>query len=210
MATQRQWDTHSRLVFWLKILLPITAIFVLSTLFLVSHVIRPEDAVPYANVDVATLVREPRLTAPVFAGMTADGAALSLKASSARIGSTDGATTARISDLVGLLETPDGAKTTLAAGQAALDPSGKIALLTGAVQVSNSTGYVIDSQGVSVALDQTRVDSPGPITAMGPVGKLTAGAMHLGLASAGSASYVLLFTGGVTLIYLPSKQPTGN
>ena len=67
MAMGRQWDRHSKLVFWAKILLPMAAITMLSTLFLVSHAIRPEDASPYADVDIETLVKEPRLTAPVSA-----------------------------------------------------------------------------------------------------------------------------------------------
>jgi lipopolysaccharide export system protein LptC len=210
MATAQQRDRHSRLVLRLKILLPITAIGILSTLFLMSNSVRPEDAIPYANVDVATLIREPRLTAPVFAGMTSDGAALSLKASAARVGTADGATSSRISDLTGLLETPDGATTNLTALQAVLDDTAKMAILTGDVQVSNSAGYVVDSQLLRVALDKTSLDSPGFVTAAGPVGTITAGSMHLGLIPDTGSDYVLLFKDDVTLIYLPSKQATGN
>ena len=165
MASARQWDRHSKLVFWAKILLPLAAISILSTLFLVSNSVRPEDAIPYADVDIATLVKEPRLTAPVFAGMTADGAALSLKASEARVGG--GLNSGQIKDLVGLLETPDGGKTNLTAREADLDQTAGEAVLTGGVVVSNSTGYHINSQSIRVALDQTSVDSPGAITADG-------------------------------------------
>ena len=216
MAGTRQRDRHSRLVFWLKILLPLAAISILSTLFLVSHTIHPEDAIPYAEVDIATLIKEPRLTAPDFAGMTADGAALTLKASSAKVGSTDGAASAQITDLAGLLETPDGGKTNLTAKIAELDQSAHIAILSGGVVVSNSAGYRIDSQLIRVALDRTSVDSPGMIIADGPVGKITAGSMHIGLANPGlslsgltqgaASGYVLLFKGGVTLIYQPGIQ----
>lgn len=215
MAVVRQWDIHSRLVFWMKILLPIAAILILSTLFMVSHPVRPEDAIPYADVDIATLIKEPRLTDPVFAGMTADGAALTLKASAAKLDSAGGTDASQITNLAGLLETPDGAKTHLTAQQANLDQTTRVAALTGKVQVSNSAGYQIDSQLIHVALDQTSVDSPGTVIVLGPVGKITAGSMHIGLANGrlpgGAASeYVLLFKGGVTLIYLPSKQAAGN
>jgi lipopolysaccharide export system protein LptC len=206
MTIQRQWDRHSRLVYWLKILLPLTAISILSTLFMASHTIRPEDAIPYADVDIATMVREPRLNAPDFAGMTADGAALSLRASAAKLGSADGTTAPQIADLVGLLETPDGGKTNLTAKQAELDQTARVAILSGGVQVSNSTGYVIDSQMIRVALDQTSVDSPGAITAQGPVGEITAGSMHLGLSTTPGGGYVLLFKDGVRLIYLPGTK----
>lgn len=211
MTIQRQWDRHSRLVYWLKILLPLTAISILSTLFLVSHNIRPEDAIPYADVDIETLVKEPRLTAPDFAGVTDDGASLSLRATSARVGSADGLTAAQISNLVGLLETPDGGKTNLTAKAAELDQVQQVAILSGGVKVRNSTGYVIDSQLIRVALNQTSVYSPGAITADGPVGKLTAGSMQFGLSGGTGPGYVLLFKDGVRLIYLPTAgRPASN
>ena len=161
-------------------------------------------------MDVATLIKEPRLTAPVFASMTADGAALSLKASEATVGSADKAASSQISNLVGLLETPDGAKTHLTANKADLDQGAQQALLSGDVVVSNSTGYLINSQSITVALDQTSVDSPGAVIAKGPVGTITAGSMHLGLAASAGSGYVLLFKGGVTLLYLPTKQGAKN
>lgn len=210
MPLSGQLDRHSKLVFWLKILLPITAICILSTLFLMSRSVRPEDAIPYAKVDVATLIRDPRLTAPVFAGMTADGAALSLKASAARIGTADGRASSQISNLTGILETPDGAKTNLTAQNAVLDQTARIAVLTGAVQLSNTTGYVIDTQALNVTLDMTSLDSPGTVTAKGPVGTITAGSMHLTPGAKPADGYVLLFKDGVSLIYLPSKQAAGD
>jgi lipopolysaccharide export system protein LptC len=210
MATALQQDRHSRLVWRLKILLPITAICILSTLFLMWNSVRPEDAIPYTKVDVATMIREPRLTDPVFVGMTSDGAALSLKASAAWVASADGVTSSRISDVTGQLETPDGARTTLTAGQAVVDDAGTTAILTGDVQVTSSTGYAIDSQLLRVALDKTSLDSPGFVTAAGPVGTITAGSMHLGLTSEPGSDYVLLFKDGVTVVYDPAKQTAGD
>jgi lipopolysaccharide export system protein LptC len=203
-------NLHSKLVFWLKILLPLSALAILSTLFMVSHTIRPEDAIPYAQVDIADLVNEPRLTAPDFAGMTEDGAALSLKAGEARLGTIGSTNPGLIIDLVGLLETPDGAHTDLAAKEARLDLVSRKLLLEGGVIVNNSAGYHIESQQITVALDMTSLDSAGPITATGPVGTIQAGSMHLGLAGNGRNNYVLVFKSGVKMIYLPSKQGTGN
>ena len=71
-------DSHSRLVGWLKVALPLTALALLSTLFLVARKIDPEAALPYAEVDVAERIREPRMTAPTYAGVTEDGATLTI------------------------------------------------------------------------------------------------------------------------------------
>ena len=73
-------DAHTRVVTWLKIALPLAALAILSTLFLLADKIDPEDALPYAEVDVEDLAREPRMTLPSYAGTTSDGAALSLTA----------------------------------------------------------------------------------------------------------------------------------
>jgi lipopolysaccharide export system protein LptC len=206
MAWARPDNRHSRVVFWLKILLPLGALAILSTLFTVSHNIRPEDAIPYAEVNIADLVNEPRLTAPDFAGMTSDGAALSLKAAEARPGTPDSANAGQITDLNGLLQTPDGASTTLVAEQARLDQVAHVAILAGNVRIRNSLGYSIETQEISVALDQTKLDSDGPITAIGPVGQISANSMHLGLAEIGGKDYVLVFTGDVRVIYTPTQQ----
>ena len=77
-------DRHTRVVGWLKVALPPAALAILSTLFLVARRIDPEAALPYAEVDVEDLAREPRMTAPTYAGLTSDGAALTLSAKEAR------------------------------------------------------------------------------------------------------------------------------
>ena len=210
MALARPDNLHSRLVYWLKILLPLSALMILSSVFLLSRNIRPEDAIPYAEVDIADRIRTPRLTAPDFAGMTADGAALSLKAAEARLGTEGSISPGTISELVGLLETPDGAHTDLVAHEARLDQETDRMVLGGGVVISNSTGYRIETAGITVALDRTSLDSLGPIKATGPVGAFEAGSLHLGLVSDNPPAYVLVFKGGVRMIYVPGKQGTGN
>ena len=210
MAWTRPDNLHSRLVFWFKILLPLCALILLSTLFMVSRTIRPEDAIPYAEVDVADLMRKPRLSAPDFSGVTTDGAALSMTADTAFLGQPDAPESGVISGLVGVLETPDGARTDFAASQAHLDQTGNRVMLDGGVNLSNSAGYSVQTQSSSVALDKTNLESEGPITAKGPVGSITAGRLRLGLAEQDPGSYVLVFENKVRMIYLPAKQEAGN
>lgn len=77
-------DRHTQIVGWLKVTLPLMALAILATLFLLADRIDPEAALPYAEVDVEGLAREPRMTAPTYAGTTSDGAALTLSANEAR------------------------------------------------------------------------------------------------------------------------------
>lgn len=199
MDVARADNLHSRLVFWLKIVLPLAALALLATLFLFGRTIRPEDAIPYASTAITDRVKEPRVTAPVFAGMTADGAALTIKAAEARPGvaGSDNAGSAR--EMSALIEMPGGSTATMTAGMARMDQAAKQAILTGGVNLASSTGYTVTTAGVSVALNQTDVTSLGPVAAKGPAGTITAQGMHLGQEPSGG--YVLDFTGGVTLIY---------
>ena len=198
-------NLHSRLVFWLKILLPMAALAILSTLFMVSRGVSPEDAIPYASTDITDRVKEPRLTNAVFAGMTADGAALTLKTAEAKPGAPGSDNAGVASDLSGLLETPDGARTNLTAKAANLDQVARLMILSGGVVVSNSTGYRIEMPGLAVSLDKTGLDSTGAVKAMGPVGQITAASMHLGPAEPGKPAYLLVFKGDVRLLYQPAK-----
>ncbi len=198
-------NLHSRLVAWLKILLPLTALAILSTLFLISNGVDPQDAIPYAEVDITDRLREPRLTDAAYAGMTEDGAALTLKAAEAVPGTADSGNAGLARGLSGVLETPDGVRSELTAAEARLDQGARLIVLSGGVVLSNSIGYRIEMAGMSVSLDRTSLDSDGPVTATGPVGQITAGQMHLGQAEPGRDGYLLVFKHRVRLIYLPPK-----
>lgn len=196
-------NAYSRLVAWLKILLPLAALAILSTLFLFSRQIGTEGALPYAKVDVDRLVREPQMTAPEFSGTTEDGAGLSISASVARPepGNPDVVTG---EDLSALLQTPDGGQTTLTAPRGRIDATAREAVFSGGVQLRNSSGYRVEADTLRSALDRTSVESPGPVTAEGPIGRLNAGAMTLDTGETG-AGYVLVFKNRVELIYEPNS-----
>lgn len=189
-------DSHSRVVFLLKVILPLAALAILSTLFLISRTIDPSDAIPYATVDVADRIREPRMTAPAYAGVTTDGASLTVTADQA---SPDtGAATALRADL----KTPDGASTSFHAANGLLDPQAKTLTLSDGVQITTSAGYTITTQSLISALDHTEVTAADTITATSPMGAITAGSMSL---TQTDGAYVLRFKNRVKLLYQPPK-----
>jgi lipopolysaccharide export system protein LptC len=194
-------DRHTRVVGWLKVALPLTALAILSTLFLVARRIDPEDALPYAEVDVEGLAREPRMTAPTYAGTTSDGAALTLSAAEARPATAT--TPAQALTLRLELSTPDGAQTLLVAGTARLDDAAREMLLSGGVTVTTSTGYRLDTAEVAARLDRTGLESRSPVTATGPAGEIRADRMELRQDNRTQGGYVLVFNGSVRLVYQP-------
>ena len=201
MALIRADNLHSRLVFWLKIALPLVALALLATLFLFGRPIRPEDAIPYASTDITDRAKDPRVTEPVFASMTSDGAALTITAAEARPGvaGTDNAGLAK--DMTALMAMPDGSSAQVTAPLVQMDRPSQRAILTGGVQIVTSNGYTAVMTGLSVDTTQTDLVSLGPVDATGPPGKLHAQTLHLGVGASGG--YELKFTGGVTLVYLP-------
>lgn len=196
-------NLHSKLVVWAKVTLPLLAIALLATLFLFSRTINPTDAIPYADVDVEERAREPRLTQPTYAGVTADGSSLSIAADEARPNSATGVGTANT--IVGKLETPDGARVDMLAANGVLNTEGGYMTLDGGVTLSTTTGYVIKTNSLVAKLDQTSLSSPGAISATTPMGQLDAGEMTLTQDLKQPGAYLLMFNGHVKLLYTPKK-----
>lgn len=197
-------NLHSRLVAWLKVLLPLTALAIMSTLFLVSRTIDPNNAIPYADVDVADRIRQPRMTAPTYAGMTADGASIAVTAAEVRPDAGK-ASSGTAKSVHADLATPDGATTVIVAQTGQIDSAARLLRLQGKVQITTSSGYVVDTEALTSNLDQTRVVSESAVTATGPMGRITAGQMLLTAAPAAAGAYVLVFKNRVKLIYTPAK-----
>ena len=194
-------DMHSRVVGMAKIALPLLALVILSTLFLFARTIDPDAAIPYADVDVAERARAPRLTAPTYAGVTADGAALTLQAAEARPDAGAGATA---QTLTARLDTPDGARTDLTAAQMTFDNAAGLVSLDGGVTIATTTGYTIATDTLTARMDRTSLTAPTAVTATAPAGTITADSMTLSQ-GADPASYVLVFKGRVKLLYQPQN-----
>jgi lipopolysaccharide export system protein LptC len=177
------------------------ALAILATLFLVADRIDPEAALPYAEVDIAERAQEPRMTAPTYAGLTGDGASLTLTADEARPETGDspaGAQGVRLE-----LATPDGGTTVLNAATAVMDQTARQLLLSGGVKITTGTGYRLDTAEVAAELDRSGLESRGEVTASGPAGDIRADGMTLRQDNLTPGAYVLVFKGGVRLVYRP-------
>ncbi|MFE3836612.1 LPS export ABC transporter periplasmic protein LptC [Pseudogemmobacter sonorensis] len=198
-------DRHSRIVGWLKVVLPLAALALLSTLFLLADRIDPSAAIPYAEVDVEALARDPRMTAPTYAGTTEDGTAITLTAEAARPATAE--ETAEAEGVTALLSMPDGGESRIAAGAARLDNAARELELSEGVVVETSTGYRIETAALTVTLDRSGLTAPGDVIAIGPAGRIEATGMVLqqqeGAGTGGE--YLLVFSGRVKLLYQPES-----
>jgi lipopolysaccharide export system protein LptC len=192
-------DSHSRIVFWLKIILPLAALAVLSTLFLFSRNIGGDGVIPFSDVDLDALAREQRLTAPEYSAMTRDGAALTIRSIAAQP-QGDGAAATGITATYA----QDGGLTVdLTAALGSFDSAAGTLVFSDGVRVKTSSGYVLLTDSIVGRLDQTSLASRTKVTATAPFGRIDAGAMQLDRADVPGGDTILVFNKGVRLIYDP-------
>lgn len=202
---------YSRFVAWAKVILPLAALGILSTIFLISHRIDPNSGIPFAeaNLDVEALIRDQRITNPTYAGMTSDGTMITVAASTARPDREDpGHATA--DQVLARLEEPGGAETIVTAPTGVIDTGAKTLRLSGGVDVNRSDGYEMHAPTVTALFEAGEIDATGPVQGAGPLGTLQAGAMQLFRqktgGDGGGENYRLVFTEGVRIVYQP-KAP---
>lgn len=195
-------DRYSRLVFWLKVALPIAALSILSTLFFVAETLDPEAAIPFAEVDVERILTEQRIGTPTFGGVTANGVAIALKASSVRPNGSDQELTAQA--LEAGLDLPNGGRIEIESPSGNVDVAAQLITLDGGARLESSTGIVVTTERIQASISDGTVIAERPVQAVGPAGTLTAGAMELTRSKTGD-THVLVFKDGVSLVYQPKQ-----
>ncbi len=197
-------NTYSRLVSWLKIILPLAALAILSTMFLVAHTIDPTRAIPFAKVDVTELAKESRVSNPHYNSVTQDGSVVSITASSARPDpNAKGRDFAK--DLNAVLTAPGGAETRVTSLSGVIDSQANFLTLDGDVNFYTSGGYHLVAPHAVATLDKTLIEADDSVKASGPMGTITADSMKITPDPEAPASYVLVFKTNVTLIYEPGS-----
>lgn len=196
-------NAYSRVVAWLKVVLPLAALALLSTLFLLSRTTQTDPDLPFSDVDLQDRIREQRITAPNYAGTTANGASITVSARSARPDlETSGRASAEAVEARFRLD--DGNEVEMRADEAVLDDGADEAVLSGNVLIESTTGYVIETQSLTSGLSEMRAESAGEVTGTGPAGRFRAGKMVMDEGPEGDIR--LRFTRGVKLVYDPEEQ----
>ena len=199
-----QIDRYSRMVGWLKVLLPLLALAILSTLFLLSRAIDPEAVIPFADKEIQDRLRDQQVTGPIYQAVTADGDELAFIAE--KLTTPQGETGANeAEDVQVTMNLAAGSTVVLTAARGRFDIAANRTDLTGDVLITTTTGYQITSEMLRTEMSTLNVDSPGPVQANGPIGTLDAGAMQLDAGQAGNPAQ-LVFTNGVKLVYEPKRD----
>jgi len=203
----KYFKTYSEIIKYAKYIFTIVAIGLFISIFTSGK----KDAIRSGNVitdaEMIYLSTGQKITNPQFSGFTDFGDAFTLEAIEAL---PDGSQPKHI-DLVSPNFEFD---TTRGIGFKVNSTSGNInffeqsAQLEGKVQFNMSNGYEAFSEKVRLDLKNGHATSPGPVSAKGPLGSITAGSMMLTKTVNSTLSKPtgsLVFTAGVRLIYLPSS-----
>lgn len=194
-------NRYSRFVQWAKIIFPLVALGLLSTMFLFSRNLDPSEAIPFAEIDVEKIAREQQLTAPRFSGTTDDGSAITVEAKSAVPDLTD-LRRLTINTVVARIHSLDGPSYGVVADTALYDGVANKLEMKGGVRLSTSTGYRIETEELVTDLAATGLSAPGAVSGRAPAGRLEAGSMVL---TSDGDTQVLVFKNGVKLVYDPKE-----
>jgi len=192
---------HSRLVAWLKILLPLAALALLSTLFLLSRGQDHSGVLPFSQIGLQERAREEIIAAPRFSGATTRGDLISFVAETARP-DPDLDNVAHASNLDAKIDLTSGTHISFQSANARLDSQNEEAELMGGVVITSSTGYSLHSDNLKTKMSEIGAETAGPVYGEGPAGTVEAGKMLL-TTDPGSNEVQLLFTNGVKLVYQP-------
>ena len=190
-------NTYSGVVAWLKVILPLIALGLLSTLFLFSRARTPPTSLSFLDLALQERIKEQQITSPYFVGTTENGLSLTLSADSARPDSGD--LTRLSADNVTLqIKSKEQTLVVMSSQSGVLDTGSHQAELTGGVSMQSLSGYKIETDSLSSALNSLRVETDGEVRGAGPVGSFQAGKMIL-TSGREDKTLHLLFTNGVIL-----------
>lgn len=193
---------YSRLIAWLKILLPLGALALLSTIFLYS---RGPD--PIATIPLLTGGADPTLTeqigGPFYAGTTENGQGLTLAARQARFSNPESSGMIA-DDLRAIIDVRDGNRIVIDATLGQMEEGDRLLLRDG-VTLESSSGYTVRTEGLNAEIDRVAIESTSNVEADGPGLTLSAGKLRVEEDET-TRDIQLLFTDGVKLIYIPQQD----
>lgn len=194
-------NLYSKAVVWVKITLPLVALALLSSLFLLSGAPDPDAALPYAEVDIDQITREQRVSQPRFAGILGEGQEIVLTADavSADANQTDAI---HAQTIEGRMDLGSDGFLTIQAAFGDIDMAAQIATFADDVVLQSSLGYRIQSETMVMALDVVNMRSPTPIHVTGPGIDVTADTMEM---AGPDGETILRFNGSVRVLYEPQS-----
>ncbi len=190
---------RSRIVHWLRVILPLAALALLSVLFLLARKPDPEAPIPYADVDPRDVAERQAVTSPRYSGVTDDGARVSIDGAEATPGSGPGQGSAQSVRMT--IRAQDGRAADVSAGTATLE--GDAIVMANGATMTTADGWIVTAPEFHASRMAGTVNADQEVNVLAPFGDLTAQQMELRPLGDGTGDHVLDLSGGVRLIYQP-------
>jgi len=200
-----QVRSYSRIVTWMKVLLPLAAVAVISALFLSAQK-QSDLSEIFTAEELVTLGAGLRLDNPRFAGVTENGEPFAIRADWALPDSA----MPRIIDLErpeGEIEMSDGRTIAARSATGRMQRKQKILVLEGGVVLDTSDGYHAETEYMEIDLGAETAMSPGPISGSGPAGQIDAGSFRATTGADGAGGRTIWFENKVRLVLIPATGP---
>ena len=167
-------DGYSAFVAWLKTLLPIVALGLLSTIFLFSGKVDVTQSLPYAERNIAEIIREQRITQPYFTGIASNGTEIALSAAYASP-QVENAHILEITDLSVVLRSTSDRMVQVTAGRGALDSARQTAQISTDVHIAALPDFWVTTEALDMNFNQGFISATGGFQGVTALGAITAG-----------------------------------
>lgn len=190
---------RSRVVAGAKILLPLAALALMSTVFLLARAPTGTMEIPYARLE--EIARDPRADQVQLSGVTSDGTVVAL--SSPRVTPPSTGNGAYRLEAPRLEAEGEDGRTTLVAATGEVNPARRTLRVSGEVRIESSAGYVVETPEADADLSAGTLVT-GPVAATAPLGDIEAGRLEVVRPEGEGAR--LVFNGGVRVLYHPEPS----
>ena len=204
-AGRHRVRVYSRLVAWMKVLLPLSAMALIAVIFLTARNTGDLTKI-FTAEELATLGAGLRLDNPRFAGLTDAGEAFAIRADWALPDSA----MPNFVDLEkpqGEIEMKNGRTVFAKAATGRMHRADKILVLEGGVVIDTSDGYHVETGVLEIDLGAETANAPGPVNGTGPRGRIDAGSMRAAAGEDGAGAGKIWFENRVRVVFIPAKDP---
>lgn len=192
-------NRYSQFVAAAKIILPLLALGLLSSLFLISGSPDDEQSIPFSEIELQEIVGGQRILRPRYQTVLDDGATARFTAESARPDLTD-PDRFLATEITGAIIQPDGVQIDIRGAEAVMDNARGTIRIDGGLRLSRTDGFTLSSDGAEASLDGKRAETTGEVIVLGPGLTLSAGRAVVQTDPETGVRQVV-FTDGVKLVY---------
>lgn len=190
----------------LRLVLPLSALALMATVFLLARSIDPDVAITTIGRDIAALTREPRIGGARIALMTRDDSAVIIHAEVIRsdaVANTADPLRLYLDGPIGSISLRNDTQVQFKAQTGTVDQAADTLVMQGGVTIETSDGYSVHLPELRSRLSHVDIRGVDGVRGHGPAGELSAATLHLTQHATDTEGYVLAFKGNVRLLYIP-------